>query len=266
MAGILKPDADLDGMYWDSYELDNKAEDLQSFPKKFPDWKARMNQHVILLQEIANNIDECHKGATIANITGSSVGVLGGALTIGGLIAAPFTLGTSLILTGVGVGVGVAGGLTNITASAVDSASQSNKQKRVNEIMEKYKKDSEEMADCFNKFRNAVDFYENCSDKLEKEAFIGVAEVFAKSLGVFPAVASAVTKQSLRTFKAVSGVLSGLFVAWDIYSITVDSIDLSKGAETEMAKQIRDVARKIKDEVMKYEEVYEALSQTVKQI
>ncbi|XP_042194193.1 LOW QUALITY PROTEIN: apolipoprotein L3-like [Callorhinchus milii] len=224
-----------------------------------------MDQHVTLLQEIANNIDECHKGATIANITGSSVGVVGGALTIGGLIAAPFTLGTSLVLTGVGVGVGVAGGVTNIAANAVDSVSQSNKQKRVNEIMEEYKRDSEEMADCFSKFCNAVHFYENCSDELVKDAFIGVTEVFSKSTGVIATVAAAMSKQSLRTFKAVSGVLSGLFVVWDIYSITVDSIDLSKGAETEMAKQIRAVAQKIKDEVKKYEEVYETLSQTVKQ-
>uniref|UniRef100_A0A4W3ICB0 Apolipoprotein L3 n=1 Tax=Callorhinchus milii TaxID=7868 RepID=A0A4W3ICB0_CALMI len=236
----------------DSYELDNIAEDLQCFPKKFPDWKARMNRYVTLLQEIANNIDHCHKGASIANITGSSVGVIGGALTIAGLIAAPFTLGTSLILTGVGVGVGVAGGVTNITA--------------INEIMEEYKKDSEEMADCFNKFRNAVDFYENHSDKLVKDTFIGVTEVFSKSTGVIATVVSAVTKTSLQSFKAVSGVLSGLFVVWDIYTITVNSIDLSKGAETEIAKQIRNVAQKIQNEVMMYEEVYEKLRQTLEQI
>eukprot|EP00062_Callorhinchus_milii_P021429 gi/632978140/ref/XP_007905740.1/ PREDICTED: LOW QUALITY PROTEIN: apolipoprotein L3-like [Callorhinchus milii] len=265
MAGIYKPGTVSDVMDRDSYELDNIAEDLQCFPKKFPDWKARMNRYVTLLQEIANNIDHCHKGASIANITGSSVGVIGGALTIAGLIAAPFTLGTSLILTGVGVGVGVAGGVTNITASAVDSASQSNKQKELMKS-EEYKKDSEEMADCFNKFRNAVDFYENHSDKLVKDTFIGVTEVFSKSTGVIATVVSAVTKTSLQSFKAVSGVLSGLFVVWDIYTITVNSIDLSKGAETEIAKQIRNVAQKIQNEVMMYEEVYEKLRQTLEQI
>ena len=51
-----------------------------------------------------------HVHVSPVQVTGNSVSLVGGGLLVGGFIAAPFTLGASLILSGVGTGVCAVGG------------------------------------------------------------------------------------------------------------------------------------------------------------
>ncbi|XP_042194187.1 uncharacterized protein LOC121849701 [Callorhinchus milii] len=145
-------------------EMEKRIEEVQRFKELFPEWKKKMREYKGALCNIADNIDTVHQGATIANITGSSMGAVGGILSIGGLIAAPFTMGSSLVLASLGAGIGVAGGVTNIAASGVDAFKQGDIAKQIDEIMKQYKEDSAEMADCCDQCVKTIQFLNPCLD------------------------------------------------------------------------------------------------------
>ncbi|KAL0153970.1 hypothetical protein M9458_050727, partial [Cirrhinus mrigala] len=71
-----------------------------------------LNQSLKVLEELANSLETVHYNTTVGSLTGSVVGLAGGITSIVGLILTPLTLGASLVVTGVGIGVAVAGGVT----------------------------------------------------------------------------------------------------------------------------------------------------------
>ncbi|CAM4275538.1 unnamed protein product [Leuciscus chuanchicus] len=92
---------------------------LQSFMKSISAFDKAYNKHykdiAVLVSEwgrITDSMESAHYSATAGSLSGSVIGAAGGITALVGLILAPFTLGVSLIVTGVGVGVGVAGGVT----------------------------------------------------------------------------------------------------------------------------------------------------------
>lgn len=91
--------------------LDERINDLQ----------ANVNE----LCEIADHFEAMHRETTIGSLSGSVIGSVGGITAIVDTILAPFTLGASLIITGVGVGVSVAGGVTGAVSNITDMASTS---------------------------------------------------------------------------------------------------------------------------------------------
>ncbi|XP_043553096.1 apolipoprotein L3-like isoform X1 [Chiloscyllium plagiosum] len=119
----------------DNHSL-NGRDGVQDFLLSFIDRIPQMKNFSKELCEIANHIDACHRDVNIAKITGSSAGVTGGILAIGGLIYSPFTFGTSLALTGVGIGLRAAGGVANIGASITDHVKQKKGSGRFQEIIE----------------------------------------------------------------------------------------------------------------------------------
>jgi hypothetical protein len=90
-----------------------------------------VNKTVEALQNTANELDKHIKRIGVAKTTGGGVAILGGLMAIGGFIAAPFTAGTSLVLTGWGTGISITGGLASLGAGIVGSILQSNGIKEV---------------------------------------------------------------------------------------------------------------------------------------
>ena len=72
------------------------------------------------LKTIQQKVDKRHKRSNIATIGGCATSIAGGALVIGGIVAAPFTLGASIGLTATGTAVALAGGATTTTAKTAD--------------------------------------------------------------------------------------------------------------------------------------------------
>ena len=103
--------------YWKNV-LDNHIDAV--LDRSVSSFKSKSNDAVSTVRTCASHLDEVAKDCGIATTVGGSAGVVGGALVIGGIIAAPFTGGLSLGLTLGGAGLGVAGGVTNITASLVN--------------------------------------------------------------------------------------------------------------------------------------------------
>ena len=69
------------------------------------------------LEEAQVKVDKVHKRANVTVIASSATSILGGALFIGGLIAAPFTLGAS-------IGLSVAGGLVSVGSATANLSAQ----------------------------------------------------------------------------------------------------------------------------------------------
>ncbi|XP_069779479.1 apolipoprotein L3-like [Narcine bancroftii] len=337
-------------------ELAKRTKAIQHFVNEFPQWECQITEHINELQVIANDMDRYHKGATIANITGSSAGAVGGMLTLAGIIAAPFTAGGSLVLTAVGASIGGAGAAANLTAGTTEYIKRSKKQKRVHEIIQQYKSERKEMLEQLKGICSDLQFLAHLSEEGIPECashesttkgFQGISKamkvsnkhrenhllkveagkhlkgvrkakkVFNKyrkkylsevraglqsgsiSMKTFHVTASVLGKQILsktpglnelaqkltalshniqstkyaleagkvkrllygtplalsKTARAVSAVVGALFVAWEIYSIVKDAIELSKGSKTKAAKNIRDEAQKIEDALKLYGDI-----------
>lgn len=209
------------------------------------------------LYTIADDVDKFHKGATITNVVGSTAGIAGGILTIVGIALAPVTLGTSLIISGVGIGVATAGGVTGVSASIADTV---NTKKKCNIVSEKIKE-----------INNMIDTLKDLALNIEKLATQIVNEVrvpfgeevpdFARlgGRGLFVAVevgrlaqlgriagaaarGAELAAQGARAVRAVSGVFAALFIVIDAAFLVRGSVELHRGAKTEAAEEIRKIA------------------------
>lgn len=80
-------------------------------------------------------------------VTGNSVSLVGNGLMVGGLIAAPFTLGVSLILAAVGGGVCAVGGVTAAGAGVIEYKISKNKVEEVQKVFEDDYKQAKEIQD-----------------------------------------------------------------------------------------------------------------------
>ncbi|XP_042615209.1 serine/threonine-protein kinase Nek1-like [Cyprinus carpio] len=104
-------------------ETPNVSEDSQETPNE-----AKVSLKV--LEELADGLGTVYYNTTVGSLTGGVVGLAGGITSIVGLILTPFTLGASLIVTGVGIGVAVAGGVTAGVSNVTKVVNQrSNRQK-----------------------------------------------------------------------------------------------------------------------------------------
>ncbi|XP_015751851.1 PREDICTED: uncharacterized protein LOC107331748 isoform X2 [Acropora digitifera] len=86
----------------------------------FVDWIPIRQRTMEQLKELATKLHQHHRNVNISTITGASMGTVGGALSIAGFIAAPFTLGAGLIVSLVGAGIGGAGGLVMSGSKVVE--------------------------------------------------------------------------------------------------------------------------------------------------
>ena len=93
---------------------------LETFLDQFNRWKPERGRTIREITQIADETDGLRWGCNVANITGSTLSTLGGALTVAGILAAPVTLGGSLSLSVAGTGITLGGAATNITTSVVE--------------------------------------------------------------------------------------------------------------------------------------------------
>ncbi|KAM4530701.1 uncharacterized protein PAE49_023115 [Odontesthes bonariensis] len=84
-----------------------------SFINDFKEREPKMLQFLSEMEECAIQLVKMKKGALISSVTGSSVGVVGGALSIAGLALIPFTAGLSLGLTIGGTAAGITSGVNS---------------------------------------------------------------------------------------------------------------------------------------------------------
>ncbi|XP_032390404.1 apolipoprotein L3 isoform X1 [Etheostoma spectabile] len=97
-----------------------------------------LKRHTEELLCIADNLDKVSKGTKIAGITGGATTAAGGVAAAAGVILAPVTMGLSLALTAVGVGVAAAGGVTGASAAIANKANVSQGKKKLEKTFQEY--------------------------------------------------------------------------------------------------------------------------------
>ncbi|XDV27742.1 hypothetical protein PO909_031228 [Leuciscus waleckii] len=256
---------------------------IRVFNKLFSERAEGLWQHVIDLHAIADGLDRFNKKTKIAQITGGSTSAVGGVATITGLILAPFTMGTSLIVTAVGLGVAMAGGLTSASAGITSTVNNSMDRKKVERIVEDYQA---KMADLnksmkfikqgitnlrkFNLNKMKKHAYNRdfpCFDNVFEDGAMAGKAILTNANEIMRVmqianVAGTTAARAVQIASISTGVLTGLFVGMDIYFVAKDSHELKNGAKSEFAAKIREVANQLQEGLVELNSIRNELQLT----
>ena len=74
---------------------------------------------------------------------------------------------------------------------------------------------------------------------------------------------SGVAAKAAQVMSVTTGVMSGLFLALDVFFLAKDSLELKKGAKTEFAAKIRGVCQELQDGLLELNRIKEQLQKTM---
>lgn len=118
------------------------------FVRLFNKRGASLQQRILELLALADAADAFHKKTVTASVGGGVASVAGSITTITGLILAPFTMGASLIVTAVGIGVATAGGLASASANITDTVHSKTDRKKVEQMILGYQDEIKDIKEC----------------------------------------------------------------------------------------------------------------------
>ncbi|XP_042360281.1 uncharacterized protein LOC121956216 [Plectropomus leopardus] len=118
------------------------------FIDEFSKRQLRMLQFLKELEENAVQLDRMHKGAKISSVAGSSVGAVGGVLSIVGLALIPVTAGVSLGLIIGGTALGITSGANSVVTTATELIVNHKHQTEAGKILQRFMKDVQSLQDC----------------------------------------------------------------------------------------------------------------------
>ncbi|XP_035391890.1 apolipoprotein L1 isoform X3 [Electrophorus electricus] len=237
-------------------------------------------QHVIDLHSIADSLDRFNWRTKVAQITGGSTSAVGGLTTIAGLALAPVTMGTSLIITAVGLGVATAGGLTSASAGISNSVNNSLDRKKVERIVEDYQCKMADLNKCMNFIKQGIENLRRFNLlKIKRQTynrdFPGLSSIYEDGAMASKAVlinaneimrvvqianvAGSTAARAVQVASMTTGVLTGLFVGMDVFFVAKDSQELRKGAKSEFAAKIREVAEQLHQGLVQLNSIREEL-------
>lgn len=113
-------------------------------------WKAERAVIEANLHVLVNELEAINKNVGIGRTTGGGISIAGGALGLAGLIAAPFTAGSSLAFAGAGAGWGILGGLTAAGSTLTGTYISDNKCKKIDEDLAKHDDTTKEISALVN--------------------------------------------------------------------------------------------------------------------
>ncbi|CAN9509679.1 unnamed protein product [Ophioblennius macclurei] len=239
---------------------DKVSHGLRVFNKVFTERAEALWQSVIALCAIADDLSDFHQKAKIAGITGGTTTAVGGVTAIAGLALAPFTLGTSLVITAIGVGVATAGGITSASAAISDNVNNSNDRKKVETVLQDYEGHLLDIGKILHFINTGV-------DKLRGHPFLRSGTQHysedwetRRAVQMISLVDSPVMRATEITDAAVA-LLQGLFKGMDKYFLK-DSRELKKGCRKEIVAQIKEVAKVLNDTIVDLNAIREDLQES----
>ncbi|XP_062373265.1 serine/threonine-protein kinase PLK4-like [Sardina pilchardus] len=205
---------------------------------------AELQESLQKLRTLADGLEKVHFGTTVGSLTGGVIGAAGGITSIVGLILAPFTLGASLIVTGVGVGIAVAGGATAGVSNITNMVNQSTDRYNVKNIIREFQE----------KMNSVVVSLQHICEGLDALSVSGSAEGgngsgtgtgsvtkagvrMGRGLGAIPELVrlaqvanlgkvAAQTARAIRVAEVATGIFSAFFLAVDVFFIAMDAKEI----------------------------------------
>lgn len=193
-------------------------------------------------------------------------------------------MGTSLIVTAVGLGVATAGGLTSAGAGISNQVNNSMDRKKVEKIVEDYQEKITDLNKCLKFIKQGIenlrrfdlikmkkhaynqDFPALTSQFYEDGAMAGKAILINANeimrVVQIANVAGSTAARAVQIASMATGVLTGLFVGMDIYFVAKDSKELKKGAKSEFAAKIREVATQLHEGLVELNTIRQELQPT----
>ncbi|XP_045577772.1 apolipoprotein L3-like isoform X2 [Salmo salar] len=184
-----------------------------------------------------------HKGTTIGSLTGGVIGAAGGITSLVGLILAPFTLGASLIITGVGVGVAVAGGATAGVSNITNMVNQSTDRLAIKNIIKEFQEKMNSVVISLQDIAEGLEtLMQSSSSQIEGaglnveaaatagaragKGIAGTIELFRLLRVANIGKVAAQTARAVRMAEVATGIFSAFFVAVDIFFIAMDAKEI----------------------------------------
>uniref|UniRef100_A0A3B4BPB0 Uncharacterized protein n=1 Tax=Pygocentrus nattereri TaxID=42514 RepID=A0A3B4BPB0_PYGNA len=239
--------------------LNNVGKEVKSVHRALLQYDILMETHRDTLQglitellEVADNLDQVFKSVKIAGITGGTAGAAGVAAAVGGVLLSPMTMGASLAVAAVGVGVAAAGGVTGASAAITNRVYNNMDRKTVEKILNDYTNQMKPIESCVQVINTGMEHlrshdlsgFHGMDSEVVKVA--KVVQVAGGSAGAISAIGRS------------SGLIQGFALGMDMYFTKNNTQKLKKGSETKFAKQIREVAQQMQnslDELMRVKAV-----------
>ncbi|CAL8288302.1 unnamed protein product [Boreogadus saida] len=254
-----------------------QKESVLDFVDQFSECLPRMLQFLDEMEGCAVQLDRMKMAAEISTVAGKSMGVLGGVMTLVGLVLVPWTAGASLGLTYMGLGLGVTSGVNYGVTTVTETAVNYVQNKNAEESLQSFMKDVESIQASLEKVINQreSEFGEGYWDQVKAGKGVlkvirfgsGVAKfqkVFSK--GSISSIATKFNKGLVATSKMAVGIgLNVLFIGLDIYTICTDSISLARGEQTEDSELIRARAVLLRSEVDCWNRIHVSVGTGMKQ-
>ncbi|XP_045067723.1 probable serine/threonine-protein kinase PknB [Coregonus clupeaformis] len=212
------------------------------------------------LRMLADSLERVHHGATIGSLTGGVIGAAGGITSIVGLILAPFTLGASLIVTGVGVGVAVAGGATAGVSNITNMVNQSTDRKAIKSIIKEFQEKMNSVVTSLQNIAEGIETQRMSGSftteigSLNAEKLVNAGARVGRGLGSIPELVrlfqvanigkvAAQTARAVRVAEMATGIFSAFFVAVDIFFIAMDAKEIHNIQQAKAEKQSSDSSK-----------------------
>ncbi|XP_030286343.1 uncharacterized protein LOC115589539 isoform X2 [Sparus aurata] len=281
---------------WNEANQDDEAEEVvgeaadrvfmaaRLFVRFFNQRGASLQQRILELLALADSADTFHKKTVTASVGGGVASVAGSITTITGLILAPFTAGTSLIVTAVGIGVATAGGLASASANITDTVHSKTDRKKVEKMIQDYQEEIKDIKECLEFLQAGMETleewnFEQYADSIAKnhlnqnvkhvmkeggragKALLINTESLISTVQVLSVAGGAA--KAAQVMSVTTGVMSGLFLALDVFFLAKDSMELKKGAKTDFANKIREVCKELQDGLLELNRIKEELQKTM---
>ncbi|KAM9406319.1 uncharacterized protein ACWYII_026844 isoform 1-T4 [Salvelinus alpinus] len=212
------------------------------------------------LRTLADGLESMHKGTTIGSLTGGVIGAAGGITSIVGLILAPFTLGASLIVTGVGIGVAVAGGATAGVSNITNMVNQSTDRLAIKNIIKEFQEKMNSVVTSLQDIAEGLEtLMQSSSSKIKSAGFnveaavsagvragkglAGTIELFRLLQVANIGKVAAQTARVVRVAEVATGIFSAFFVAVDIFFIAMDAREIHNIRQAKVNEQSGDTSK-----------------------
>ncbi|KAL2079168.1 hypothetical protein ACEWY4_024912 [Coilia grayii] len=205
------------------------------------------------LEKITEELETMHRRATIGGLAGGVIGAAGGVASLVGLALAPFTFGTSLIVTGVGVGVATAGGVTGAASNITKMTKSKEFQDKIKGILEYCERELKPLIESLNRFQTTANGLQ--AAVTTGRAMSGLTQITKLTSLV---TLSAQAAKAVGVFGRTVPILSSLTLILDVFTIASDAKEIHQ-------MRMRDQGEKPESEMLKFIDEMKQAAATLKE-